>query len=89
MFQEKDDLDGAPMEDLDGAPLPEDVDGVPFDGEPLKEAVDLDGRPLEDLDGLPLGYHGAEEDQDGVPSKLASLTSLLYLPHSSGRRYKY
>lgn len=45
----KDDLDGAPL-DIDGVPIKsKDMDGVP-----LKE-VDIDGMPLstDDIDGMP------------------------------------
>lgn len=69
----KDDIDGAPIEemDVDGVPLEEDVDGVPLhedvDGVPLEN--DMQGSDRE-IDGLPLrddSRHAAVTDVDGEP----------------------
>lgn len=69
----KDDIDGAPIEemDVDGVPLEEDVDGVSLhedvDGVPLEN--DMQGSDRE-IDGLPLrddSRHAAVTDVDGEP----------------------
>lgn len=49
MDEDKDDLDGEPVDGVDGEPLNDDVDGEPMDD------GELDGEPLEDdIDGAPV-----------------------------------